>query len=62
MDFAFDSIEHATKNIDAVMQTRIAQIDTMLDDKLNKFQEMLNGIKITVNVEMPVVKKTEPVQ
>jgi hypothetical protein len=60
MDFAFDSIEHATKNIDAVMQTRIAQIDTMLDDKLTKFQEMLNGIKITVNVEMPVVKKAEP--
>lgn len=61
MDLFKDTVDNAVKQIDQLAQARINQIDQVLDSKLDKFQEMLNGIKITVNVEMPVVKKAEPV-
>jgi len=54
-------IAEVVNGLDSVLKNRISQIDKISDDKLDRLQEMLNGIKITVNIEMPVVKKAEPI-
>lgn len=57
----FDAeIDRVINGLDNVMANRIKQIDDMLAARLSQFQEMMNGIKITNQVEMPVVKKAEP--
>ena len=56
-----EEIDRVVNGLDNVLAKRIEQIDTMLADRLAQFQEMMNGIKITNNIEMPVVKKAEPV-
>ena len=60
MDLFKDTIDNAVNQFDGVMKERIDQIDKMLENRVSQFQEMLNGVKITVNLEMPIVKKAEP--
>lgn len=45
--------------VDTVLKNRIDQLDKVIDEKLDRFQEMLNGVKITVNLEMPVVERAK---
>jgi hypothetical protein len=54
-------IQEVLNGFDSILDKRIKQIDAVIESRMNQFQEMLNGLKITNQVEMPVVKKSEPV-
>lgn len=53
-----EQIDRVTGNLDAVMAKRISQIDEMLDDKIEKVRELLNGLSFSVNASQ--VKPAKP--
>ncbi len=52
-----EQIERLTGNLDAILAKRISQIDEMLDDKIGKVRELINGIEIVNTVNAREVKK-----
>ena len=62
MAFGDEQIDRLVNGLDLVAQKRLGQLDQMMADRLSQFQEMMNGIKITNNIEIPVVKRASAVQ
>lgn len=52
--------DHAIAAFDEVMKNRLAQIDIMLDGKITAIKDLVDGIRVTVSIDIPEVKKAEP--
>ena len=50
-------VNNAINKVDDMANRRIRQIDDMLDEKIEAIRELLNGIKVNVNLEAHQVLK-----
>jgi hypothetical protein len=50
-------INNAVDKVDKMADRRIRQIDAVLDEKIEQIRELLNGIKVNVNLEAHQVLK-----
>jgi hypothetical protein len=52
-------VNNAVNMVDQLADRRIRQINDMLDEKIEEIRLLLNGIKVTVNLEASQVAKGE---
>ncbi len=55
-----EQIDRLVNGLGTVQSKFLNDLDTLLGNRMSQLQEMLNGIKVTINVEMPTVKQAQP--
>ncbi len=55
-------VNNAINKVDDMANRRIRQVNDMLDEKIEEIRLLLNGIKVTVNLEASQVVKGEKVE
>jgi len=51
-----DRVNNAIAKVDDMANRRIEQVNQMLDEKIEEIRLLLNGIKVTVNLEASQVR------
>ena len=52
-------VNNAIKKVDEMADRRIRQIDDVFTEKIEEIRELLNGIKVNVNLEAHQVRKPD---
>lgn len=50
-------VDHAIQQVDQMLDTRIKQAGAMVDDKLDRLQELVNEMKIIVEVKPQIAPR-----